>query len=97
MQNKLGNHNHTIFRDMKVENCKKMDTRVNSEKMCQLSDPFLAAEFPKDLPENSQEELGVTGGEIQSPDEAADFFRGQGGRLRDGFALRTSFHVAAGV
>jgi hypothetical protein len=37
------------------------------------------AEFPEDLAENAEGEFGVSGGEVQATDKAADFFFGRGG------------------
>src|SRR5712691_6499819 len=39
------------------------------------------AEFPEDLAEDTEEECGVSGGEIEAADQAADFFLGEIGAL----------------
>jgi hypothetical protein len=57
---------------------------------------FAGTEFPENLTEDPEGELGIGGGEVQATDEAADFlFGGGGGPLFLGVA-RARFQVAAG-
>ena len=55
------------------------------------------AEFPEDLAEDAESEIGIGGGEAQAADEAADLFFGGAGRAPFLGTTGTRFQVAAGT